>query len=135
VETLAFKLEVPLVYDVSRHVVEEMKMPMNESSKKYFSKILLYLSKMSQFSLELVEESPSLLAGAVVFISLKTLEQVDPSAEPERKLTAICQLLEEEESDVIEVSRKVLDLAKNYSKYYPSLTNLKKFNKFEYGSE
>lgn len=134
-ETLAFKLEVPLVYDVSRHVVEEMKMPMNESSKKYFSKILLYLSKMSQFSLELVEESPSLLAGAVVFISLKTLEQVDPSAEPERKLAAICQLLEEEESEVIEVSRKVLDLAKNYSKYYPSLTNLKKFNKFEYGSE
>lgn len=134
-ETLAFKLEVPLVYDVSRHVVEEMKMPMNEFSKKYFSKILLYLSKMSQFSLELVEESPSLLAGAVVFISLKTLEQVDPSAEPERKLAAICQLLEEEESEVIEVSRKVLDLAKNYSKYYPSLTNLKKFNKFEYGSE
>ena len=32
------------------------------------------------------------------------------------------------------MSRKVLDLAKNYSKYYPSLTNLKKFNKFEYGS-
>ena len=75
-------MEVPLVYDVSRHVVEEMKMPLTESSKKYFSKILLYLSKMSQFSLELVEESPSLLAGAVVFISLKTLEQVDPSAEP-----------------------------------------------------
>jgi hypothetical protein len=94
VETLAFKLEVPLVYDVSRHVVEEMKMLLNDSSKKYFSKILLYLSKMSQFSLELVEESPALLAGAVVFISLKTLEQVDPSAEPERKLASICQLLE-----------------------------------------
>jgi hypothetical protein len=32
------------------------------------------------------------------------------------------------------VSRKVLDLAKNYSKHYPSLANLKKFNKFEYGA-
>jgi hypothetical protein len=36
---------------------------------------------------------------------------------------------------MIESSRKVLDLAKNFSKYYPTLSNLKKFNKFEYGSE
>jgi hypothetical protein len=40
-----------------------------------------------------------------------------------------------EEEKVIDVSRKVLELAKNFSKYFPTLTNLKKFNKFEYGSD
>ena len=33
---------------------------------------------------------------------------------------------------MIEVSRRVLDLAKNFSTVYPNLGNLKKFNKFEY---
>ena len=36
---------------------------------------------------------------------------------------------------MIETSRKVLELAKNFSKIYPNLTNLKKFNKFEYEQE
>lgn len=30
----------------------------------------------------------------------------------------------------MEISRKVLDLAKNFSKTYPNLTNLKRFNRF-----
>jgi hypothetical protein len=41
----------------------------------------------------LAEESTEVLAAAVVFIALKTLEQVDPSAEPERRLPQICSLL------------------------------------------
>jgi hypothetical protein len=35
---------------------------------------------MTLFSCELTEENTALLAAAVVFISLKTLEQVDPTA-------------------------------------------------------
>lgn len=111
-----------------------MSLPLPEASSKYLAKILLYLSKMVMFNSELAEESAETLAAAVVFIALKTLEQVDPSAEPERNLPQICSLLFLEEEKTIEASRKVLDLAKNFSKYYPSLTNLKKFNKFEYGS-
>ena len=88
---------------------------------------------MVLFNSELASESQQLLAAGVLFISLKTLEQVDSSADPEKRLAQICTLLFSEEEKVIEVSRKILDLAKNYSKYYPSLTNLKKFNKFEYG--
>lgn len=90
---------------------------------------------MTIFNLELAEETPSLLACGVVFIALKTLEQVDNSAQPESRLMEVCQLMNVEEETGLEVSRKVLDLAKNFSKSYPSLTNLKKFNKFEYGSE
>jgi hypothetical protein len=40
--------------------------------------------------------------------------------------------LNNSEDKIIDVSRKVLDLAKNFSAVYPTLTNLKKFNKFEY---
>jgi hypothetical protein len=47
----------------------------------------------------------------------------------------VASLVGLEEEGVLEVSRKVLELAKNFSKFYPSLSNLKKFNKFEYGSE
>jgi len=104
-------------------------------SKKYFNKILLYLSKMVLFSHELAEETPSVLACGVVFIALKTLEQVDTTARPEERLIDIRSLMELEEETVLEVSKKVLELAKNYSKVYPTLTNLKKFNKFEYGMD
>lgn len=52
-------------------------MAISETSVKYYKKIILYLAKMALFSDELVEEDPSLLAGAIVFIGLKTLEQVD----------------------------------------------------------
>ena len=104
-------------------------------SKKYFSKILLYLSKMVLFSQELVEEDPTTLACGVAFIALKTLEQVDSTAKPEERLVEIRGLMGLEEETVLEVSKKVLELAKNYSKVYPTLTNLKKFNKFEYGQD
>jgi hypothetical protein len=135
VEALEFRLETPTVYDIARHALQEMHLVLSEHSSKYLTKILLYLSKMVLFSCELAEESADLLAGAVVFISLKTLEQVDASSEPEKKLGEICGLVRAEEERVIEASRKVLELAKNFSKHFPTLTNLKKFNKFEYGSD
>jgi hypothetical protein len=47
-------------------------------------------------------------------------------------LEQIGQLLITSEEKIIETSRKVLDLAKNFSSVYPNLGNLKKFNKFEY---
>ena len=85
---------------------------------------------MSLFSSDLVEEDLTLLAGAVIFISLKTLEQTDKSIDPEKYLTIIANCFKVEEEKMIETSRKVLELAKNFSKIYPSLGNLKKFNKF-----
>lgn len=87
---------------------------------------------MSLFTHDLVEENITLLAGAVIFISLKTLEQTDKSVDPEKFLTILAWHLKVEEERMIETSRKVLELAKNFSKVYPSLGNLKKFNKFEY---
>lgn len=44
---------------------------------------------MTIFSHELVEEDPALLACGVVFIALKTLEQVDSASKPESYLGEI----------------------------------------------
>lgn len=52
---------------------------------------------MALFNLDLAEENSTLLSGAVVFIALKTLEQVDSCAEPESRLSKICSLIEMEE--------------------------------------
>lgn len=66
------------------------------------------------------------------FIALKTLEQVEENLKPEDRLKEISSILETNEERIIEISRKVLELAKNFSSVYPNLGNLKKFNKFEY---
>lgn len=63
---------------------------------------------MSLFSHELAEEDTKVLAGAIYFIGLKTLEQVDTSILPERKLGQISELVRASEEQVIETSRKVL---------------------------
>jgi hypothetical protein len=62
INTLNFKLEVPSVFDIARHVIgislfylEELNFVFIESSKKYFNKIVLYLSKMAVFNLDLAE--------------------------------------------------------------------------------
>ena len=39
------------------------------------------------------------------------------------------------EESILEVGRKVLELAKTFSKIYPNLNNLKRFNRFEYRDE
>ncbi len=113
-------------------ILVEIKLSISEDKQDYLEQILLYLSKMSLFSYELAQEDTKLLGSAVYFIALKTLEQVETTLRPEERLVSVGLLLEVEEEKIIEASRKVLDLAKNFSTIYPSLGNLKKFNKFEY---
>lgn len=93
IEALGFRLETPSIYDIARHALHELHLSLTEHSTKYLAKILLYLSKMTLFNHELAEESQPLLAAAVAFIALKTLEQMDASTEPERKLGEICNLV------------------------------------------
>jgi hypothetical protein len=137
VEALSFTLENASVYDISRIItrnslnnIEKIKDNFSYKAARYFEKIVLYLSKMVLFNSELAGKSFDLLAGGVAYISLKTLEQAEPEVNSEKYLPELCESLNIDVDDVIEISRKVLDLAKNYSSYFPTLTNLKKFNKF-----
>jgi cyclin B len=70
------------------------------------------------------------LASAIYFIALKTLEQVNKSLCPEDLLPDISAFTGASEEEILSVGREVLELAKTFSKIYPNLNNLKKFNRF-----
>jgi len=53
---------------------------------------------------------------------------------PEDILPGIASFTNTTEEDILTVGREVLQLAKTFSKLYPNLNNLKKFNRFEYQS-
>lgn len=142
ISTLNFKLEEVTLYDLVKHInrtfpsySDEISLKLKPSLEAYFAKILLYLSKMTLFSHELVEKDLHILAGSVYFIALKTLEQVNRDLYPEDILPTISQLLCVSEESIISTGREVLELAKTFSKIYPNLNNLKRFNRFEYKEE
>ena len=80
----------------------EIKLNLNDDQKSYLDQIVLYLSKMSLFSYELAQEDTKLLAAAVYFIALKTLEQVESSLRPEEKLAEISSLLQTNDDKIID---------------------------------
>lgn len=49
---------------------------------------------MALFNIDLAQENPTILACGVVFIALKTLEQVDGAAQPEARLNEVSELME-----------------------------------------
>ena len=51
---------------------------------------------------------------------------------PEEILPTISILTGVEEETILAAGREVLQLAKTFSKIYPNLNNLKRFNRFEY---
>ncbi len=74
----------------------------------------------------------TILASSIYFIALKTLEQVYKNFVPEELLASISRIGGCCQEDILSVGREVLQLAKNFSKSYPNLNNLKKFNRFQY---
>ena len=56
-------------------------MPLDKKASEYLQKVTVYLGKMAMHNIELAWLSNSVVAAAVVFISLKTVEQVETSLE------------------------------------------------------
>ena len=56
---------------------------------------------MILFRVDLAEEDLTLIAGAVVFVSLKTVEQTDKTINPDYFLTIIVVLLKISEEEMI----------------------------------
>jgi len=77
-------------------------------------------------------ESDNKLAAAVIYIALKTVEQVESSLISDSFLEIIAKNAQIKTGEVLEMSQELLSLAKSFQKQYPSLTNLKKFNNAEY---
>lgn len=85
---------------------------------------------MCTFNHELITKDNTVLAAAVYFIGLKTLEQVMKDFVPEELLPSIALLTGINEEATLGTGREVLQLAKTFSKTYPNLNNLKRFNRF-----
>jgi len=77
-------------------------------------------------------QSDNKLAAAVIYIALKTVEQVESKLVSDNYLEIIAKNAQLKIGDVLEMSQELLSLAKSFQKQYPSLTNLKKFNNAEY---
>lgn len=87
--SLNFRLEQPNVFDIVKHlscnfsyISVELNLNLSPDKQDYLEQIILYLAKMSLFSYELAQENTKLLAAAVYFIALKTLEQVETTLRP-----------------------------------------------------
>lgn len=72
------------------------------------------------------------MAAAVIYIGLKTVEQVQPSLGSDTFLDEIAELTQIKAGELLQISQELLSLAKSFHKQYPNLTNLKKFNNAEF---
>ena len=87
---------------------------------------------MAMHTIELAWLNSSLMAAAVLFIGLKTVEQVETSLDADSYMERISEITGVKIGDLLQISQELLSLAKNFHKQYPSLANLKKFNNAEY---
>ena len=87
----------------------------------------LYLAKMSMHDYELSGRKPSLVAVGSLYVALKICEQLKKTTFITNQIVQKMVLVSRcDESDIIEISQKVLYLAQNFDKAFPGLENLKK---------
>ncbi|KRX09298.1 Cyclin-like protein [Pseudocohnilembus persalinus] len=109
-----------------------------ESKKNYdyLIKICIYLSKMILYDYDLVKDRQySLLAGALIFVAFKIIEQIEANFKAEEQIRSVIKILNVKNDILIETAAKILTLAKSFDKQYPQLENLKKFNGFSLDEE
>lgn len=92
----------------------------------------VYLAKMSMHCPELSQIPDNKLASAVIYISLKTVEQVEGDLQADQYMSMIGRLSKMESEDLLIISQELLNIAKTFQQNYPNLRNLQKFNSAEY---
>ena len=76
-------------YELAMHCLTRTQLSQTLDKKifAYLEKICIYLSKMILYDYELIcTKSYSLLAGALIFVSFKIIEQIDPHFKAEEKV-------------------------------------------------
>ena len=109
------------------------------TSKKcynYLEKVCIYLSKMAMHDYELLNKQNSFeLAGAIIFVAFKIIEQLDKEFPIDMKASEVKKHLGISDEVLFDTSSRILSVAKNFEKIYPNLDNLKKFNGFSLDDE
>ena len=86
---------------------------------------------MSLHNYEISQYEGRVLVGSIVYLALKTVEQVE-EINAEEYLDWIVEKCDISGAELFEVSEKALEHAKNFKVAYPTLSNLRKFNIVEY---
>ena len=87
----------------------------------------IYLAKMSMHDMYLSSKRPSLLAVGSIYVALKICEQLKKKdLINSTVVTSLIEVSKMPEDEILDVSQKVLYLAQNFDKEFPSLENLKK---------
>lgn len=136
---MSFQLQQVTCYDILCHILSTylhnsdlLEINLGKKEEEYLKKVCVYLSKMSMHCSELAWVQNSVLGAANLFIALKTVQQVQSSLKADDYLQIIANHAQIEVSELLECSQKLLSLAKNFSKSFPNLSNLKRFNNAEY---
>lgn len=142
-ETLGYNLNIATPFDFLAIAMNSLGLSSLISAKsiEYLEKVALYLLKMMMHDYGLLsKQNYHELAASTIFVAFKIIEQLDAGFPVEEKAKEVRETLGVKEEVFYETSSRILSLAKNFEKVYPSFENLKRFNGFalendELGSE
>jgi hypothetical protein len=97
----------------------------NDNMRNYVKSIMVYLLMMCMQDIEIVGEKKSLVAGAIIFVSMKICEEVNKEKYIDDYLIEkLKQLSKENQYNIMEMASRILKRIQNYEQYYPGINNL-----------
>jgi len=95
--------------------------------KNFIHKMAVYLTKMAVHHQALYSQSAVMIGSSSIYVALKICEQMRQTTILTKELcSALCQVSDIKERDLIESSKKLLYLAQNFETELPGMSNLKK---------
>ena len=97
----------------------------NDNMRNYVKSIMVYLLMMCMQDIEIVGEKKSLVAGAIIFVSMKICEEVNKEKYIDDYLIEkLKHLSKENQYNIMEMASRILKRIQNYEQYYPGINNL-----------
>ncbi|CAD8067829.1 unnamed protein product [Paramecium sonneborni] len=121
---IAQALDFKLVGTTISEIVSMALQLINQHQKMH--QLVIYLAKIVLYDYELISQyNYSSLSAACIIVGCNLLSQESS----DEIIPQILSVLNVDKDETIELSNKILNLAKNFDKLFPNLENLKKFNK------
>jgi len=133
--TLGYKMTNVTPYEFIMNALYQLNLKETMTPKfyDYLQKVCTYLAKANMHDYELISQQDySELAASTLFVAFKIIEQLDKSFPLNLMLRKLRDVLNVEEDIVYDCATRILNVAKNFDKLYPSLENLKKFHSFNF---
>ena len=96
----------------------------SENMRNYVKSIAIYLLMMCAQDYEIICEKKPLVAGAIIFVSIKICEEVNKEKYIDDYLIEkLKHLTKENQYNIMEMASRILKRIQNYEKYYPGINN------------